>query len=1040
MSNLFYRNRQLLIIVITLIVVWGTSSFFSLPRLEDPDLVQRYALVTTEFPGANAERVEALVTQIIEDELTEIEELTTIESVSRQGFSSLTLELDDQVTQMDNVWSKVRDRLGDVTTQLPAGTSEPQFEKSQTKANALIIALTWQLESTANYNILHRLASELGDQLRLIEGTEQIDLYGVPDEEITVEIRPDELATLGITVQALSQQIENYDAKVASGQLYNQDNQLLFQVNGELDSLDRIRNIPIQFGVDGQVRRLGALAHVSKTVVQPASELAIVSGKPAVVIGAVVNSDQRLDIWREVAERVLKKYERRLPHGVVLKRVFDQNYYVQARLHQVMMNLVLSVLLVTLVTLFLMGWRSALIMCIALPLVVLTVFGAMKVSNIPLHQISVTGIIISLGLLIDNAIIVVDEMQHRLQQRLAPGQAVTDTFRHISVPLLASTLTTVLAFLPIAISTGATGEFTNTIGLTVILALISSFGLSLTIVPALVARLHQYCYRQGTQHQRFNRWWQSGFSSAGLTQGYRQTLNTAFSRPLICLGLIAILPISGFFVLPTLEQQFFPPSDRKQCYVEFELPPQTSLSKTQDIILQSRDTIRNHPDVIDVEWFAGRSAPKFYYNVLSERQNSANYAQGIVQIKSSAKLQPLIQSLQQELDEAFPTAQSIVRQLGQGPPFAAPIELRVYGPDLNQLRELGEQLRSELVKDPDVIHTRSILTDTLPQLALEVDEEQAQLAGIDKTAIAQQLNAYLDGVVGGSVLEMTEELPVRVRLADGQRRQLDHITSLNLLPEVGNATPLSALAKIQLLPTTATISRRNGQRVNTVQGFITAGVLPATVLSNFQNRLKANNFELPAGYSYELGGEANERSLAISNLVSTLGVLLILMASTLVLTFKSFRLASIIALVALLSIGLGFFSLWLFGYPFGFMSILGTVGLLGIVVNDSIVMLSAIHEDERVRQGNMNALCNVVVHSTRHIIATTATTAIGFLPLMFDPSGFWPPLAITVIGGLMGATLIALYFVPAIYLLMRQKQPQAKSSPSIYGLPSQLEV
>ncbi|MEQ8972001.1 MAG: efflux RND transporter permease subunit [Coleofasciculus sp. C1-SOL-03] len=1031
MSNLFYRNLRLLILTICLIVVWGFSSFLSLPRMEDPELTQRNALITTRFPGASASRVESLVTEKVEKELFEIEEIDTIESTSRLGFSTVAIQLKDEVSNVERVWSQVRDQLTDITPQLPPGALEPTFEDSQAKANALIVALTWELETPTNYAILSRWSEELEDQLRLIRGTEAVERFGAPAEEIVVEISPHRLTVLGLTAQELSQQILSSDAKVAAGQLRSRRNDLLFEVEGELDSLERIRRIPIRFGDTAQSTRLGDIAQVKKGIVEPASELALIHGQPAIAVAAMVESSQRLDQWTQVADQTLAKFRRQLPPGIGLQVIFNQNRYVEARLNDVINNLLLGAVLVVGVSFFIMGWKSALIVGSALPLSVLMVFGTMKLLAIPLHQISVTGTIIALGLLIDNAIIVVDEVQIRLREGVSPHRAVTQTVRHIAVPLLASTLTSVLAFLPIALAPGGTGEFTGTIGVTVILALLSSLALSLTVIPALVARLH--AWGGGTVS---GAWWQTGFSHPGLTRVYRWTLAQSLARPIFGVTLTLLLPISGFLVAPHLEQQFFPPTDREQFYIDFELSTSTSLDLTQSSVIRARQLILRHPEVVDVHWFMGKSAPSFYYNVIGDRENAANYAQGLVQLHANVNSRPLIQRLQDELNQEFPQARAIVRQLEQGPPFAAPIELRLYGSDLDCLRDLGNQIRAELANVPDVIDTRADLTEALPKLALNLDQEQVRLAGIDKTAIAQQLDANLEGVLGGSVLEATEELPVRVRLSNPNRSNLDQIASLDLLPsqrlEVGNGRriPLSALGDIELVPDLATISRRNGQRVNTVQGFITAGVLPANVLADFEHRLAARGFELPPGYSFDFGGEAGERNSAVSNLVSTLGVLLILMAATLVLTFGSFRLAGIIVLVAVFSVGLALGSLGLFGYPFGFTAILGTIGLLGVAVNDSIVVLTALQENDQGRPVSWRAAREVVVHSTRHVIATTLTTIIGFTPLMFDRSGFWPPLAVVIVGGLGGTTLMALYFVPSAYLLIRRwfkRQPDSMS-------------
>ena len=308
------------------------------------------------------------------------------------------------------------------------------------------------------------------------------------------------------------------------------------------------------------------------------------------------------------------------------------------------------------------------------------------------------------------------------------------------------------------------------------------------------------------------------------------------------------------------------------------------------------------------------------------------------------------------------------------------------------------------------------------------------MAGLNHTAIAQQLDTNLEGAVGGSILEATEELPVRVRISNSNRSNLEQINSLDLVAGDNNSNgnrgriPLSAISQVKLVPKTATLTRRDGERVNTVQGFVKAGILPSKVLHDFQQRLETDNFVLPPGYYWEFGGEFADRNQAVGNLTGIVTMLLIVMIATLVLTFNSFRLATIIALVGISSVGLSLASLWLFNYPLGFMAILGTVGLVGVAINDSIVMLSALQANPQVRQGDRKAILNVIIHSTRHILTTTITTMAGFIPLLIDGGTFWPPLAICVAGGISGATLLALFFVPCLYILVNDfKHPRSRS-------------
>lgn len=1027
MLNLFYRNRQLLLLTLTLIVVWGLSALFTLPRMEDPEITQRDARVVTFLPGATPERVESLVTEPLEDKLFELEEVDTLQSTSSTGISVISVGLKETIRDVDPVWAKVRSKIDDAVPALPPEASDPEYRDGSVSASALIVGLTWELPGDPNYIILGRLAEGLEDTLRSLPGTDSVERFGAPDEEIRVEIAASELARLGLTAQSLSQQIAASDAKVSAGQVRGDRNEFLLEVSSELDSLERIRDIPIQVGVDGVTARLGDVAEVSQGVQSPASDLAYVNGQPAVVVAATVESDYRVDTWAKNARAVLDEFDATLSDGLGLQIVLDQSQYVQQRLNGVIGNLIFGSLLVFVVSLLMLGGKAALLVGSALPLTALMVFGWMKGLGVPLHQMSVTGIIIALGLLIDNAIVVVDEVQGRLRSGLAPADAVAKTVRHLLVPLLASTLTTVLAFLPIATSPGGTGEFIGTIGLTVILALVSSLALSLTVIAALVGRLHHW---QPLNLQAD--WWLHGLSNESLAAGYRWTLRRVFRRPWWGVALSLVLPVAGFAVFGSLPQQFFPPTNRDQFQIELQLPDSSAIAQTQDLVLAARDRLRQHPNVEEVHWFLGESAPSFFYNVVGGQENAPNYAQGIVQLQGTDDLRQTIQALQIDLDAAFPEAQILVKQLEQGPPFDAPIELRIYGSEMAQLRAIGNELRAELSQFEAVTHTRASLTEALPKLALQVDETQARRAGLDNQAIAQQLQTTLDGAVGGSILDATETMPVRVRVPDANRGDLSQVSSLDLVTPSGDTVPLSALADISLEPDLAAIERRNGQRINTVQGYLTAGALPDTVLTQFRQRLAAQNWQLPSGYQLEYGGEADARGDAVANLLSTVGVLAILMTATLVLSFNSFGLAALIGSVALLSFGLAALALKVFGSLFGFTAILGTLGLVGLAINDSIVVLAALRENPAACQGDPHATEVVVMHATRHVIATTLTTITGFIPLMLDETGFWPPLAISIAGGLGGATILALYYIPAAHILMgrRGKNRSGSGSPS----------
>ncbi|MEM7760761.1 MAG: efflux RND transporter permease subunit [Cyanobacteria bacterium P01_A01_bin.40] len=542
----FYRNIRLLVLTLILIFAWGMSSFQSLPRQEDPELVSRDAVISTVFPGASAERVEALVTEVIESELGEIQEITHLESSSRVGFSSVVIELGDSVKDGQPVWSRVRDQIDDAYSSFPPGAAKPELEEIDVKAYTAIASLTWNQSSEPNYAILGRYAEELQVAMRGIDGTDKVKIFGNPNEEISVAINAPDLVSLGLSPQQLAQQISLSDAKVTAGQFRGEGSNLAIEVDSELDTLDKIRQIPIQ-NSDGQFTRLSDIAQVQRGIQSPPSNLALVSGKPGVVVRILMESNLRIDQWAIDLRAEIENFRATLPKGVSLDLIFDQSEYVEQRIGALMSNLVIGALLVIAVSLVSMGWRSALIVGAALPLSTLLVFGWMSVFGIAIQQMSVTGLIIALGLLIDNAIVVVDEIQVEMEQGHKPLEAATKTVNYLKVPLLASTITTILTFLPIALLPGGSGEFVGSIAQSVIMALISSLTLFLTIIAALAAlllgRSRRQFLNQGKQNifQKLlfkpNAWWNVGFISARLATPYSKSIKFALSKPLLAIAL-----------------------------------------------------------------------------------------------------------------------------------------------------------------------------------------------------------------------------------------------------------------------------------------------------------------------------------------------------------------------------------------------------------------------------------------------------------------------------------------------------------------------
>lgn len=1032
-TELFCNSPRLLFLAIALITVAGLSAYVTLPRLEDPILTPRFATITTIYPGASADRVESLVTNKVEEVLSDISEIKELHAVNRTNVSMVAIELNDEVTKdlVPTVWSKVRDKLEDAFREMPTNVQRPEFKQLEVKAHAQLLAVVWDSESPANYTILRRLAMRLQDQLEQIQGTEKANLFGDADEEIVVEIAPDSAHALGLTPPMISQQIFAGDAKIPAGQIRGSSFDLMLEVTGEIDTLTRLAQIPIKDGFNGRIIKLGDIATLQRTTPDPPPAKAIVAGRPAVVIGVLAKDNYRLDWWSRSAAKVVDDFSEELPRGVQLVKIFDQEPYVTSRFGSLFSNFVIGAIGVLGVVLVMMGWRAAIVVGTTLPLSCMLVFVALLWLEIPLHQMSITGLVIAMGLLIDNAIVVVDEITRKLEAGKTRAEAILESVRFLIAPLIGSTVTTIASFAPIALMPGSSGEFVGSIAISTIIAVTSSFFLAVTVVPGFSQYFLKSPRPGHTAASNRSRWYE---------RWYRKVLMVSFRRPAVAALVCTIPAISGIVLFPTLREQFFPPADRDQFHIELELPATASMVETESLAHQIRDIALRHSEIEEVHWFLGESAPAFYYNIVPEKRNVPNYGQALVKCRDQQAARQVMNRLQGELMSQFPQAHCVVRQLEQGPPFSAPIEVRLFGPNVEHLRELGDQVRLVLTHTPQVTHTRCEMAEVTPKVTLAIDENQAQLAGYDQSTIAQLLFATLEGSTGGSILEGTEEIPVRVRMLSEKRKDLNAVQAL-FLPDREFATsttpssspssrlgmPMAAVTQLELSGTTSGIVSLNRQKMNEVQAFIANGELPAVVLSDFQRRLDRSGFVLPSGYRMTLGGAASERDDAVGNLLVYVAVLSALMVATLVLSLQSFRLAAVVGLVILVSVGYSIAALSVLQMPFGFMAIVGLMGMIGVVVNDSIVVLASIQMDPRSRTGNLTAMVETVVENTRHVLATTLTTLLGFLPLALAGGEFWPPLAVVVSMGVAAATLLAVLFVPCCYLITNVSQSKAPS-------------
>ncbi|CAK1693284.1 Acriflavin resistance protein [Vibrio crassostreae] len=1015
-------NTRLLILMTALLMVSGISAFMTLPRAEDPVIINRYANITTSFPGASAERVETLVTEVIENKLRELSEVKLVSSTSRPGVSIVTLELNDVITEPEPVWSQARDKLSDIESILPAGSHSPDLDSDHTYAFTTITALTWAGAGEPDRLTLGRYAKELAKRLRTLSGTEFVDEYGMPQEEIQISLRTADAAALGRSSANIAESLEGADAKNSAGELVSAYSRFGLEMKSELDSIERIKQVPIATDSNGHIIRMEDIASVKRGEKTPQDQIAIIDGEPGVIVAARMHPDLRVDNWTSRANALISRFEQELPSNIQVNVLFNQQGYTETRLDDLGKSLMIGFGLILIVLFVTLGVRAAILVAISLPLTSLLTLSIMKMTGVPINQMSVTGLIVALGIMVDNAVVMVDTIQaYRLkgQQR---AEATMNALKHLWVPLLGSTLTTVLAFAPIILMPGASGEFVGGIAITVSFSLIGSYIISHTLIAGLATKLLPKQLsdvdKKGQHH-----WYMTGLRIPALTRWFSSSVRFGVTHPIITIALVLLVPFTGYWSMSQLTEQFFPPSDRDMFEIQVYMPPQASIYATKNTSEKIDDIIHRYPEVERIDWLVGANFPSFYYNLQARQNNAPYFSQAMVKTENFDQANALIPELQKVLDKEVPQAQILVRKLNQGPPFTAPVELRVYGENLDTLKAIGEDVRLILAGVPHVTHTRETLQPGTPKVWLKVDEDTAKLNGISLNQFAGMLQTTLTGRESGSVIEGSESVPIRVRVADDARENLAHLSNIRLpiSSEVySTGINVSTLAELELTTSRGAITRRNGQRVNTIEGYIEAGVLPQTVLNEFQKRLES--YEMPSGYTIGFGGESAERDNSVNSLISNVAVVVVLMVLVVVMSFNSFRMSSIIFMVAGLAGGLGLLSVWIFGYPFGFTVIIAMLGIAGLAINAAIVILTELKLDKQASSGNVDAVVEAVMSCTRHISSTTITTVGGFMPLIIAGGGFWPPFAVAIVGGTVLTTLISFYFVPVVYHLMTKNQ------------------
>ena len=1009
--DLYLDRPRIFLLAMLFIIAGGLLSYDSLPRQENPQLAERWANITAVLPGATPQRVETQIADVLETQLREIDEIKIIDSTSLSGVVRVGLELKEIIGkgETDEVWAKVQETLSQSAALVPPGTNI-SFNHSGPPTTVLF-ALQWRGDGEPQMVILSRLANQFKRKLANITNSKQALVYGDTKEEIFVGADLDLLTDAGMNIQSIAIAIDRYDSKRAIGNIVGQDAEFRIKAHDNISLINDLKKLPLKISDDYQAIRLEDVATVEKLPVDPPIEIVSYNGIPSVFVEVRGKFAQRTDLYSKAVLRVADIFKEGLPDEIGLEVIFNESDFVEEKFSFLMQSILLATFIVLFLSYLLLGPRSAVIVSAVVPLTILLVLIGCTILQVPLHQTSVTGIILSLGLLIDNSIIVVEDYRYRKSQKLVNREAIYASIKHLSLPLLAATVTTGLAFMPMAAGKGASPEFVGDMAITIILAVSSSLFLALTVVPVLLKTM------EDSNFLNLNKSKNIGFSHQGLRTRYRAFLAWALFKPGRALVLSLILPILGFVSFGFLDTDFFPNQGKTMFKVEVELDANASIYATNQRVISIRDQVLLEDYVTRDMWWVGRRLPRLLYNIIGgpSGEGSDNLATGVFFTSSYSQMDSSLANLAKRLEKDHADVRVRVSKFTNGPPVEFPVNIAIFGDDNQVLKSLGEELKSILAKSPQVSDVLADQSASVTGLEINLDEVNLAFSSKSSQEIIDQISASTRGIYVGSMLDGNKEVPIRIKNKNREASEVNQTAFLAINSAEG-FDYVESFSDISYTSEINQINRYQGTRNNAVKAAVYPGTLASTVLNDVADELKAFEDSLPVGYSIAQFGDAEERAESFGQLFSTFFLFLGLIVMTLVMILNSFRQASIILLVGTLCIGLGFLGMFVGFQNFGFIGLVGIVGLAGLAINDSIVVLSHLNEDAGTGQVSKDTLIETTVRSTRHILTTSLTTMGGLLPLLFDK--FFETLAWAMCFGVMGSALLALLLIPSMFCFL----------------------
>jgi len=1006
LSEWALRNRQIVLFLMILLAVVGALSYTKLGQSEDPPFTFKAMVIRTNWPGATAQEVSRQVTERIEKKLMETGEYERIVSFSRPGESQVTFVARDSMhsVEIPDLWYQVRKKISDIRQTLPPGIQGPFFNDEFGTTFGNIYALTGD---GFDYAVLKDYADRIQIQLQRVKDVGKVDLLGLQDEKIWIELSNVKLATLGLPLAAVQQALEEQNAMSTAGFFETTSERLQLRVSGNFQTVDQIKNFPIRVG--DRTFRISDVADVRRGFNDPPAPRMRFMAENAIGLAVAMKDGGDILVLGKALEIEFDRIQQNLPAGMQLRKVSDQPAAVKTGVGEFVQVLVEALAIVLLVSFFSLGVRTGMVVALAIPLVLAMTFACMYYLGIGLHKISLGALVLALGLLVDDAIIAVEMMAIKMEQGFDRIKAASYAWTSTAFPMLTGTLITAAGFLPIATAQSGTGEYTRSIFQVVTIALLASWIAAVVFVPYLgekllpdLAKIH--AAKHGTD--------QPDPYGTPFYQRVRRLVEWCVRRRKTVIVLTVLMFIASVVLFRFVPQQFFPASGRLELMVDLKLAEGASLSNTADEVKRLEGLLKDHAGIDNYVAYVGTGSPRFYLP-LDQQLPAASFAQFVVLAKTIEERETLRTWLIETLNEQFPALRSRVTRLENGPPVGYPVQFRVTGEHIEEVRALARKVAAKVRENPHVANVHLDWEEPSKVVYLNVDQDRARALGVSTANLSKFLQSSLTGSSVSQYREDNELIEILLRGTVHERTELSLLPSLAVPTDNGRSVALSQIATLEYGFEEGIIWHRNRLPNVTVRADIYGKEQPATLVQQILPTLDPVRAELPDGYLLEVGGTVEDSARGQNSVKAGVPLFIVVVLTLLMLQLRSFSRTVMVFLTAPLGlIGVTLF-LMVFRQPFGFVAMLGTIALSGMIMRNSVILVDQIEQDIAAGLKPWQAIIEATVRRFRPIVLTALAAVLAMIPL--SRSVFFGPMAVAIMGGLIVATALTLLFLPALY-------------------------